>query len=152
MSDLSLLRHFIATLRYRGSKAILDAPEHYADYEAGFGVRSPIDILSHMSDVIRYAQSVICSDVQPAKKRGTWSDEVSFFLAELDRLDRLIQECGLPNDGGRIAEQLLQGPLADAMTHVGQLAMLRRMAGDAIPKENFFRAPISADNPGPPND
>lgn len=68
-----------------------------------------------------------------------WEDEVSRFFTELKRLDSyLASDAPLHAP----AEKLFQGPIADALTHVGQIAMLRRMAGAPLRGENYFRAEI----------
>jgi hypothetical protein len=46
-------------------------------------------------------------------------------------------------------ERLLQGPFSDAMTHAGQLALLRRLAGAPVPPENFIVANIESNRLGP---
>ncbi|MDQ0721958.1 hypothetical protein QF049_003219 [Paenibacillus sp. W4I10] len=144
MDEIYFLRHYLSSLKYRFSKAILNAPSNYPNYELGNGVRTPIEILAHMSDVIRYAQSVFDDQVQLKKESGNWNDEVHTFFNELHNLDNLMKSNGIPNKD-RIIEKLIQGPLSDAMTHVGQLSMIRRMAGDSIPGENFFIAEVNVE-------
>ncbi|MBO3286227.1 hypothetical protein MKY98_17760 [Paenibacillus sp. FSL M8-0228] len=144
MDEIYFLRHYLSSLRYRCSKAILNAPSNYPNYELGNGVRTPIEILAHMSDVIRYAQSVFDNQVQLKKESGNWNDEVQTFFNELHNLDNLMKSNGIPNKD-RIIEKLIQGPLSDAMTHVGQLSMIRRMAGYSIPGENFFIAEVKVE-------
>jgi hypothetical protein len=113
-------------------------------YESGNGIRTPIEILAHMSDVIRYAQSVFDYQIQEKNETGNWNDEVHIFFNELEILDQLIKSIGIPNKD-RIIKKLIQGPLADALTHVGQLSMIRRMAGDPIHRENFFIAEVKVE-------
>jgi hypothetical protein len=144
MDVIYFLRHYLSSLKYRCSKAILNAPSNYPNYELGNGVRTPIEILAHMSDLIRYAQSVFDDQVQLNKVTGNWMDEVHTFFNELHILDNLIKSKGISNKD-RIIEKLIQGPLSDAMTHVGQLTMIRRMAGDAIPGENYFIADVKVE-------
>jgi len=134
------LRHFLAALKYRCSKAIHNVREGYPSYRAGNGVRSPHEILSHISFVLRCAQSVFNVDIELHKEPRTWEEEVEQFYIEVENLNNYLLK-GLP-DRDRIAEKLLQGPLADAMTHVGQLSMIRRISGDPVSGENFFNADI----------
>ncbi|RED66143.1 hypothetical protein [Cohnella lupini] len=141
MDEVYFLRHYISTLKYRSSKAILNTPINYYNFDLGSGVRTPIEILKHMSDVIRYAQTVFDDRIQMVEEISTWDDEVNIFFKELSKLDELIETTGIPQRE-RIIEQLIQGPLSDAMTHVGQLSMIRRMAGEPIPRENFIKAEI----------
>lgn len=140
MEPSYMLRHFLAALKYRASKAILNARDNFPNFEAGTGVRSPVEILHHISHVLRCAQSVFDQKVHLGIEQKCWHEEVTQFYQELETLNRCLS-MGLP-ERERIFEKLLQGPLSDAMTHVGQLAMLRRMSGDPIPGESFFEAPI----------
>jgi hypothetical protein len=144
LNEIYFFRHYLSTLKYRCSKAILDAPSNYPNYELGNGVRTPIEILAHMSYVIRYAQFVFDDQVQLKKESGNWMEEVHTFFNELHILDNLIKSKGISNKD-KIIEKLIQGPLSDAMTHVGQLTMIRRMAGDAIPGENYFIADVKVE-------
>jgi hypothetical protein len=134
------LRHFLAGLKYRCTKAISNAKKDYPTYEVGSGVRSPLEILSHISYVLRCAQSVFNNDIKIHIDLKTWEEEVEQFYRDLEILDTYIS-AGIP-DQERIVEKLLQGPLSDAMTHVGQLSMIRRISGDPITGESFFDADI----------
>lgn len=136
-----MLRHYLAALKYRFHHAIAHAKENYPTYVVGGGARTPLEIVSHISQVLRYAQSVFYHDVKLHAALKTWEEEVEQFYHEVNLLDQCISE-GI-SDQDRIIEKLLQGPLSDAMTHVGQLAMLRRLSGDPIPGESFFDADIS---------
>jgi hypothetical protein len=139
--ESKLLRHFIATIVYRGEKAIKDAPNNYQYMQIGKGVRSPIEILSHISHVLTFAHSVFEQyDSLESAQVGTWEEEIMRFYEIVGKLDKSLSK-GLPIRD-RIAEKLLQGPLSDAMTHVGQLSMIRRIADDPIPAESFFDADI----------
>jgi hypothetical protein len=135
-----LLRHFLATLAYRARKAMVGAPKGFADFDAGHGVRKPVEILSHVSSVLMHAHSFLAPGKATNIQLGTWEEEVGRFFQMLSKLDKSLES--RVELRGRTEEELLQGPLADAMTHIGQLAMLRRMASSPIPKENFDEAPI----------
>jgi len=135
-----LLRHFLATLAYRARKTIIGAPKGFPDFDAGHGVRKPVEILSHISSVLRHAHSFLGAKEPTKIQLGTWEEEVDRFFQMLSKLDKSL-ESGVELRG-RTEEEILQGPLADAMTHIGQLAMLRRMASSPIPKEDFDEVPI----------
>ena len=135
-----MLRHFLATLAYRTRRIVLGAPKDFAQFDAGHGVRKPIEIVSHMSAVLTHALSFLAPDQERHAPVGTWEEETGRFFGLLLKLDRALESGS--EWSGRTEEQILQGPLADAMTHIGQLAMLRRMASTPIPKENFDVAPI----------
>lgn len=134
------LRHFLATIAYRARKAILGPPTGFDTFDAGHGVRKPVEILAHMSSVLSHAQSFFVSTETMRMPVGTWEQEVERFFRVLSELDRSLES--RTEITGRTEEQLLQGPFADVMTHVGQLAMLRRMSSDPIPKEDFDEATI----------
>lgn len=136
-----LLRHFLTTLAYRFHKAVKDAPTNYALYELGQGVRSPLNLLEHMNGVLAYAQAVLENKSRQAIPETSWQEQVNLFNEKLENINTLLQKQEYETE---TLERLLQGPLADAMTHVGQLALIRRMAGSAISAENFFEASIKA--------
>jgi hypothetical protein len=147
-ANRNLMRHFLATLAYRCRKVILGAPKEFGNFDAGHGVRKPSEILSHMSGVLLHAHSFLAAQGSARMPLGTWEEEVGRFFRILSELDKSLKS-GLQWNG-RTEEQILQGPLADAMTHVGQLAMLRRMASSPIPKESFDEAAISPGDDSPP--
>jgi len=144
-----LLLHFLAAIAYRSRKALRDAPESYPDFSAGNRSRTPVEILRHMTSLMGYARTYFEGGSYPRKPepRPTFREEVSRFHEELERLAGVLEEVEMLED--ETAERLLQGPLADAMTHVGQLAYLRRLAGAPVPPENFFRADVTAEHLGP---
>jgi len=143
-----LLRHFLATLAYRCRKVILGAPTNFGEFDAGHGVRKPNEILLHMSGALLHAQSFLTPQRSRQMPVGTWEEEVKRFFRILSELDKSL-ESGAPLKG-RTEEHLLQGPLADAMTHIGQLAMLRRMASSPLSKESFDEADIRLGDVSPP--
>jgi hypothetical protein len=141
-----MLRHTLATLAYRAGKAMRGAPESFADYSTGEKGRTPVRIVSHMGDLFDWALSI-------AKGKQAWNDstplpwaqEVERFFATLQAFDDYLAS-DLPL--GDSVEKLFQGPVADALTHTGQLTMLRRMAGCPIRGENYHRADIAAGRVG----
>lgn len=136
-----LLRHALATLAYRTARALAGASDNFAFF-AGAGGRQPVEILAHMGDLFDWALTaaqghMLWHTSQPLP----WEQEQQRFFASLRALDTVLaanEPIHAP------VERLLQGPVADALTHVGQLAMLRRMAGSAARGENFYVAAISA--------
>jgi hypothetical protein len=136
-----ILRHFIATLSYRTTQALQDAPPHYPFLDIGKGVRKPIEILNHMTFLMGYTihcyQTIDLDDFRQLK---SWELEVNGFYKTLEKLDRILDEGMAPI--ARSEEQLIQGPLSDAMTHVGQLTLMRRLADSPISYENFMEANI----------
>lgn len=135
-----LLRHTVATLAYRGGKALRGAPDGFAELRASETTRTPGQILAHLGDLLDWALSL-------AKGQREWHDStplpwergVQRFFAALQAFDEHLAS-GVPLESP--AEKLFQGPIADALAHVGQIAMLRRLAGAPIRGENYFRADI----------
>ena len=141
MADL--LRHTVATLAYRGGKALRGAPPEFAAYESG---RTPGQILAHICDLLDWALTLVNgAQAWHNSTPEAWDAGTARFFAKLEALDRRLAS------GEPLAcepERLFQGPIADALTHVGQIAMLRRMAGCPIPGENYFVAKIETGRVG----
>jgi hypothetical protein len=142
--DRELLRHFLGAIAYRTQKALRDAPEHYAGFSAGNRVRTPTDILRHMTSLMGYVRTFFEGGSYPVKPDPlpTFKDEIARFHDVVMAVGKLLASdapCSITT------EQLLQGPFADTMTHVGQLAMLRRLADAPVPPENFIFADIRGD-------
>ena len=137
----NLLRHFLATLSYRTTLAIKEAPADYIVLKVGGNGRSPLEILNHITFLMAYTISCY-KDYNLAEYRNihSWETETLRFYDTLEELDGILREEVLPLT--RSVEQLLQGPFADAMTHVGQLMMLRRLANAPVPYENYMEADI----------
>ncbi len=143
----ALLVHFLAALAYRTQKALRGAPPEFAAFEAGNLVRSPRELLRHMTSVLGYARTCFVGGTYRALPLNTLADEEQRFHALLEDLGVLLVS-STPLRGAT-EEQLLQGPFADAMTHAGQLALLRRLAGVPVPPESFIDAAIRSDRLGP---
>ncbi|MFN8389925.1 MAG: hypothetical protein U0136_06520 [Bdellovibrionota bacterium] len=142
-----MLRHFLGALAYRTQKALRGAPETFGEFDPGKGVRTPKEIVRHMTGVISYVPILFDGERLPSDPLPSLNDEVCRFHEVLKQISQLI-ESGIPFQEGIRAEQLLQGPLSDAMSHAGQLAMLRRLAGNPIPPENFVFAQIDSERLG----
>ena len=143
---VEMLRHTVATLAYRGGKALRGAPADFAGYRAGPGTRTPGEILAHIGDLLDWALGLAEGrhEWRTAPVVG-WEQGSARFFAALEALDRRLSEGAAP---GFPVEQIFQGPVADALTHVGQISMLRRMAGAPVKAENYFRAKIAAGRVG----
>jgi hypothetical protein len=142
-----LLRHALATLAYRGGKAVRGAPDSFGSFHLAATSRTPVQILAHIGDLLDWALSLARG--QEAWRESpplAWPDEVSRFYDGLARLD---VQLAAENPKGASVEQLFQGPIADALTHVGQLTLLRRLAGSPVRGENYLRADIAAGRVGP---
>lgn len=141
-----LLQHFLGALAYRTQKALRDAPDSFADFRIAPTARTPFELVWHMTGVIGYARTFIHGGDFEPPRLGAFSEEIARFHDTLAALSRDFGDASLR---ARITDdQFLQGPLADAMTHAGQLAMLRRLHGSPVPSENFIFADVSAANVG----
>ena len=140
------LRHTLATLAYRGGKVVRDAPEGFADFRAGETTRTPLQIVAHIGDLLEWGM-VLARGEKSWKEvpPQSWDAEVERFFASLSRFDDLL---GSDQPLGCSAERLFQGPIADAFTHVGQLAMLRGLAGERVRAENYFGADVAVGRVG----
>ena len=139
-----LLRHFLAALAYRTQKALRGAPAAFADFRAGVNVRTPHELLWHMTGVVGYARTMLRGGEFAPPRLATFAAEIERFHATLRALHDDFGDVALT---ARISDaQFLQGPLADAMTHAGQLAMLRRLSGSPVPPEDFIFARVETND------
>ena len=138
----SLLRHFLAALAYRTQKSLRDAPPEFGDFRAAADVRTPAELVRHMTSVLGYARTFFIGGHYRPTPLPSLQEEVTRFHEMIQDLAQRLDNDELPLQG-ITEEQLLQGPFSDAMTHAGQLAMLRRLAGSPVPPENFIVANIS---------
>jgi hypothetical protein len=135
-----LLRHALATLAYRGGKAVRNASEGFAVFHADEGVRTPGQILAHIGDLMDWALSMANGKREwQGSEPLPWEKEVERFFAALKTFDDFLASSE-PMQAP--PEKLFQGPIADALTHVGQIAILRRLARDPVKAENFYKAEI----------
>ena len=145
-SGRALLRHAVATVAYRGGKVLRDAPEGFSSFSCGSGCLSAGALLAHLSDLFDWALSM--ANGNPAWRDAapqSWDEDLKRFHAALAAFDaRLASDQPLQTP----IDKLLQGPVADALTHVGQLAMMRRLAGAPIRSENYFMAEVVAGRVG----
>jgi hypothetical protein len=143
----ALLTHFLAALAYRTQKALRGAPDNFGSFRIKDGVRTPSELVRHMTSVLGYARTFFVGGSYWPDPLPTLSDEIERFHQMIELLAQHLRNGdSFLND--ITEERLLQGPLADAMTHAGQLAMLRRLVGDPVPPENFIVAQIKSDSLG----
>jgi len=134
------LRHLAATVAYRGGIAALDAPEDFAAFRVNEGVRTPAELLAHLGDLLEGSLHLLKGEwVHLASSPLPWRQEVSRFFSAVQDLDSYL-ESGAPL--ACPVEKLIQGPVGDALTHVGQLVMLRRLAGSPVRAGSYFTAEI----------
>lgn len=137
-----MLRHTVATVAYRGAKAVRDAPESFASFNASPTTRTPTEILAHVGDLFDWALTLAKgNETWRNSEPLPWNEEVARFHAALASYDDYLAS---ENELHATCERMFQGPVADALTHVGQLTILRRIAGDPIKGENYSLAKIEA--------
>jgi hypothetical protein len=142
-----LLRHALATVSYRAGKPLRGAPDAFATFKACDTSRTPAEILAHVGDLFDWALSI--AKGAPDWRDSTplaWDREVARFFGAVGAFDAHLAS-GEPIACS--AEQVFQGPIADALTHIGQIVMLRRLAGAPIRSENYFKADIAVGRVGP---
>lgn len=147
-TERALLRHCLATLAYRTGKPLRDTPEGFDGFQAPNRVRTPLGIVAHMADLVEWGQRMAVRGAGRARsqKRGSWEDEVARFYRALQAFDEFLAgDIPLRHS----AKRLLQGPIADALTHCGQLNLLRRLAGAPSKGENYDLADIETGRVGP---
>jgi hypothetical protein len=140
------LRHTLATVAYRGSKALRGAPNAFAEFRASDSTRTPAQILAHIGDLYDWALSQAKGQEKwKDSKPLPWDDEVKRFFAAMKALDDY-----LASDSALAAtpEKLFQGAIADSLTHIGQISILRRLAASPVRAENYSRAEIVAGRVG----
>jgi hypothetical protein len=145
-SDLSLLRHTLATLAYRAGKAVRGAPARFAEFQAAPGARTPAQILAHIGDLFDWALSIARGKQEwHDSKPLAWDAETARFFGALRAFDDYLAS---GEELHASADKLFQGPIADALQHTGQLTILRRIFGAPIRGENYFKAEIAAGRVG----
>lgn len=145
-TERDFLRHALATLAYRAGKAVRGASPEFSGFQVGPESRTPWQILAHMGDLMDWALHLAEGrHVWKPTGADSWEAEVERFFAGLEALDRRLAD---PEPTGFSLERLFQGPVADALSHTGQIAMLRRLAGEPIRGENYFKAEIAAGRVG----
>lgn len=143
-----LLRHFLAALAYRTQKALRDAPADFGSFRVASEVRTPSELVCHMTSVLGYARTFFLGGNYRPEPLPSLPEEVQRFHQILMELGALLKR-DAPLLEQMTEERLLQGPFSDAMTHAGQLALLRRLAGNPVAPENFVVADIDAQRLGP---
>ena len=139
-STRDFLRHTVATVAYRGAKATANAPDGFGDFKSFETTRTPLEILAHIGDLFDWALSMaVGQTVWKNAKPLAWGQERERFFAAVKRFDdHLASDAPVASP----LEKLFQGPVADALTHVGQLNLLRRMFESPVRGENYFKAEI----------
>ena len=136
-----LLRHTLSTIKYRFEKSIAGSTENFGRFNLGEGSRSPIEIVNHMYHVL-YSTRIFLEEERFARKQPeelALLQEIERFSLELINIDKALHVFELPSN---YAKRLLQGPLSDILTHIGQISMMQRLNGKSISGEDFSAAHI----------
>ena len=146
MTDREFLRHSLATLAYRAAKAMRGAPPAFATFQPRPGSRAPVEIVAHMGDLFDWALSMARGEPRwNSAVPQAWDEECARFFASLKAFDDALAS---PADLKYDLTRLFQGPVADALTHTGQVTMLRRMHGSPVKGESYNLADITAGRVG----
>ncbi|MGC1781090.1 MAG: hypothetical protein WA708_01065 [Acidobacteriaceae bacterium] len=146
-SARQLLRHTLATLAYRGGKVLRGAPVEFSSFTCGGGCRSGGAILAHIGDLLDWGLSMANGQREWHNSQlQSWNEDVTRFHGALAAFDAYL---GSDQPLHASSEKLFQGPVADALTHIGQLAIMRRLASAPIKGENYFVADIASGRVGP---
>lgn len=146
LGERAMLRHTLATLAYRAEKVLREVPDGFADRRLAPGARTPLEIVGHLGDLMEWAVRTAQGHwVWKAESVCEWNADVERFYAALNALDQFLAS---DTPLGHPASVIFQGPIADALTHVGQLAMLRGIAGLPVRPESYGRAQIAAGRVG----
>jgi hypothetical protein len=141
------LRHAVATVAYRAAKALRGAPDNFSDFRAAEGSRSVGEILAHVCDLFDWVLSQARGKQRwRNSKPQSWSADSARLFSALTAFDEYL------GSGAKVhapPEKLFQGAVADALTHVGQIAMLRRLAGGRVLPENYYVAKVEIGRTGP---
>jgi hypothetical protein len=141
MNEYEFMRHTLATLAFRLRKALVGAPSGFADFTPGEGARTSLRMLRHLSSSMTWTISFFGGE-NATPEEVSWSEELARLEAKMIEFDALLIEGVQPTE--LTMAQIIQGPISDAMTHAGQLALYRRLASSPIPGENFTKADIAA--------
>lgn len=142
-----LLRHTLATVAYRARKALVGAPEGFAELRISEKSRTPGEILAHICDLYDWANWLVKGEhVWNDTRPGEWEADTDRFFSALATLDAYLAS---DKSLGRSPELIFQGPIADSLTHIGQIALLRRIAGAPVRGESYLRADITVGRVGP---
>lgn len=145
-STRAFQRHLVATLAYRAAKVLRDVPASFPEFSNGPSTRLPVQILAHMGDLVGWAVRMVEGEyVWRPEGTNDWDTELRRFFDGLATLDRLL---AADAPARHSPELLVQGPLADALTHVGQIGLLRGAAGCPVRPESYARAEIVAGRVG----
>lgn len=148
------LRHVLATIAYRGAKSLRGAPAGFGELRAGdpaAGSRSAVEILAHLGDLLNWTARLVAGgqdwrSAWQSQPPGNWEEEVARFYEGLRRVDAALASESTPSI---TLEQVFQGPIADALTHVGQLGLLRRLAGAPVRGEVMILSDVTPGRLGP---
>jgi hypothetical protein len=137
-----MLRHLVATLAYRGRVAVLNAPEDFADFRLSETTRTPAELLAHIGDNLQGSLYLMQGEMVYLNSLPlSWEEEIARFFINIKEFDAyLASDAPLAQP----VEKIMQGPIADALTHVGQIVMMRRLAGAPVQADSYFNAQIIA--------
>jgi hypothetical protein len=141
-----IFRHLVATIAFRASRSLRDAPVGFENVRLADGGMTARELVLHLTNVMAFAIATVTGKDRIRHEALEWSQEVARFYAQLRDLDAKLAEGAEIEDGMEL--RLVQGPLADALTHVGQLHAMRRRAGAPVGPTNYIRADVQIGRTG----
>lgn len=139
-SARDLLRHTVSTLAYRAEKVLREVPAPFADHRIGAASRTPMEILDHLGDLVEWGDRMARGEYKwEPQQSGTWQAACDRFFNGLSAFDRSLEQSTFERHS---ADQIFQGPVADALTHIGQLALIRGIVGGPVRPESYAGAEI----------
>lgn len=143
LMDSATLRHVVAGIRFRFVHVFADAPADFAEVRVGEGGRTVLDITDHLTQLAKFSLQVFMPDTSRELETVPWDASYQRFLAALTALDDALAQQKVSPDSPMTLEQMLHGPLLDMATHIGQLAMLRRVAGSPVRRVRYWQAEVN---------
>ena len=137
---IRILRHLVATIAYRASRSLRDAPPRFEDVRLSDNSMCARELVLHITNVLAFALSVVTQTERVRHEPLDWNGEVNRLYGLLHELDANLASGSILEDGMEL--KLIQGPLADSLTHIGQLNSMRRASGSPIPVTNYIKADL----------
>jgi hypothetical protein len=146
IASREFLRHALATLAYRAEKVLRDPPAQFADLRVSPMSRSPLEIVGHLADLMEWGTRLAEGEYTwSAGPMDDWLSVRDRFFRGLSAFDAALERSTFEKHSAGV---IFQAPVADALTHVGQLALLRGVAGAPVRPESYARAEIRAGRVG----
>jgi len=135
-----ILRHLVATIAYRASRSLRNVPEGFESVRLDDTAMSAGELILHMTNVMAFALATVRQTDRLQHRALAWPQEVTRFYSLLGELDSKLAAGAVLEEGMDL--RLVQGPLADILTHIGQLHAMRRKAGAPVDSASYIKADV----------